>query len=146
MNNNNDRIQRSNYILLGLVILMLLYGVIYRFMSGDDSLYIFGIPVIPGSNKEETTQEEPAGGDASSESSRALLQAIDEMLDVGVAATQRIIVSIVALRVQTMRALPSIVHSVTVAVVALGVMGRGQVANAAHAVLIVNEGSLDAQR
>ncbi len=26
MNNNNDRIQRSNYILLGLVILMLLYG------------------------------------------------------------------------------------------------------------------------
>ena len=80
MNNNNDRIQRSNYILLGLVILMLLYGVIYRFMSGDDSLYIFGIPVIPGSNKEETTQEEPAGGDASSESSRALLQAIDEML------------------------------------------------------------------
>ena len=44
MNNNNDRIQRSNYILLGLVILMLLYGVIYRFMSGDDSLYIFGIP------------------------------------------------------------------------------------------------------
>ena len=47
MNNNNDRIQRSNYILLGLVILMLLYGVIYRFMSGDDSLYIFGIPVRP---------------------------------------------------------------------------------------------------
>ena len=80
MNNNNDRIQRSNYILLGLVILMLLYGVIYRFMSGDESLYIFGIPVSPGSNKEETTQEEPAGDDASSESSRALLQAIDEML------------------------------------------------------------------
>ena len=80
MNNNNDRIQRSNYILLGLVILMLLYGVIYRFMSGDDSLYIFGIPVIPGSNKEETTQEETTDSDASSESSRALLQAIDEML------------------------------------------------------------------
>ena len=78
--NNNDRVQRSNYILLGLVILMLLYGVIYRFMSGDDSLYIFGIPVIPGSNKEETTQEDPAGSDASSESSRALLQTIDEML------------------------------------------------------------------
>ena len=75
MNNNNDRIQRSNYILLGLVILMLLYGVIYRFMSGDDSLYIFGIPVIPGSNKEETT-----GSDAPADSSRALFQAIDEML------------------------------------------------------------------
>jgi hypothetical protein len=59
---------------------MLLYGVIYRFMSGDDSLYIFGIPVIPGSNKEETTQEDSAGSDASSESSRALLQTIDEML------------------------------------------------------------------
>ena len=35
MNNNNDRIQRSNYILLGLVILMLLYGVI-RFEQGRD--------------------------------------------------------------------------------------------------------------
>ena len=80
MNNNNDRIQRSNYILLGLVILMLLYGVIYRFMSGDDSLYIFGIPVIPGSNKEETTQEETTGSDAPADSSRALFQAIDEML------------------------------------------------------------------
>ena len=80
MNNNNDRIQRSNYILLGLVILMLLYGVIYRFMSGDDSLYIFGIPVIPGSNKEGTTQEETTGSDSPAESSRALLQAIDEML------------------------------------------------------------------
>ena len=80
MNNNNDRIQRSNYILLGLVILMLLYGVIYRFMSGDDSIYIFGIPVIPGSNKEETTQEETTGSNAPADSSRALFQAIDEML------------------------------------------------------------------
>ena len=80
MNNNNDRIQRSNYILLGLVILMLLYGVIYRFMSGDDSLYIFGIPVIPGSNKEETTQEETTRSDAPADSSRALFQAIDELL------------------------------------------------------------------
>ncbi len=80
MNNNNDRIQRSNYILLGLVILMLLYGVIYRFMSGDNSLYIFGIPVIPGSNQEETTQEESTDSNAPAESSRALFQAIDEML------------------------------------------------------------------
>ena len=80
MNNNNDRIQRSNYILLGLVILMLLYGVIYRFMSGDDSLYIFGIPVISGSNKEETTQEETTVSDAPADSSRALFQAIDELL------------------------------------------------------------------
>ena len=80
MNNNNDRIQRSNYILLGLVILMLLYGVIYRFMSGDDSLYIFGIPVIPGSNKEDTTPEETTVSDAPADSSRALFQARDELL------------------------------------------------------------------
>lgn len=80
MNNNNDRLRRSNYVLIGLVILMLLYGIIYRFMSGDDSLYLFGIPVIPGSSQEETTQEETTDSDASSESSRALLQAIDEML------------------------------------------------------------------
>ena len=80
MNNNNDRLRRSNYVLIGLVILMLLYGIIYRFMSGDDSLYLFGIPVIPGSSQEETTQEETTDSDASSESSRALLQSIDEML------------------------------------------------------------------
>ena len=80
MNNNNDRIRRSNYVLIGLVILMLLYGILYRFMSGDDSLYLFGIPVIPGSSQEETTQEETTDSDASSESSRALLQATDEML------------------------------------------------------------------
>ena len=80
MNNNNDRLRRSNFVLIGLVILLLLYGVIYRFMSGDDSLYIFGIPVIPGSNKEETTQEETTGSDAPADSSRALFQAIDELL------------------------------------------------------------------
>ena len=80
MNNNNDRLRRSNFVLIGLVILLLLYGVIYRFMSGDDSLYIFGIPVIPGSNKEGTTQEETTGSDSPADSSRALFQAIDEML------------------------------------------------------------------
>ena len=61
-------------------ILMLLYGILYRFMSGDDSLYLFGIPVIPGSNREETTQEETTGSDAPAETSRALFQAVDEML------------------------------------------------------------------
>ena len=80
MNNNNDRIRRSNYVLIGLVILMLLYGILYRFMSGDDSLYLFGIPVIPGSNREETTQEETTGSDAPAENSRALFRAVDEML------------------------------------------------------------------
>ena len=79
MNNNNDRIRRSNYVLIGLVILMLLYGIIYRFMSGDNSLYLFGIPVIPGSNREETTQEETTGSDAPAENSRALFRAVDEM-------------------------------------------------------------------
>lgn len=85
MNNNNDRLRRSNYVLIGLVILMLLYGIIYRYMSGDDSLYLFGIPVIPGSNQEETTQEETTqeettDNNAPAESSRALFRAVDEML------------------------------------------------------------------
>ena len=48
--------------------------------NNDRILYIFGIPVIPGSNKEETTQEETTGSDAPADSSRALFQAIDEML------------------------------------------------------------------
>ena len=90
MNNNNDRVRRSNYVLIGLVVLMLLYGIIYRYMSGDDSLYLFGIPVIPGSNQEETnqeettqeetTQEETTDNNAPAESSRALFRAVDEML------------------------------------------------------------------
>jgi hypothetical protein len=49
-------------------------------MSGDDSLYLFGIPVIPGSNQEETTQEETTDNNAPAESSRALFRAVDEML------------------------------------------------------------------
>ncbi|MBP3883298.1 MAG: hypothetical protein J6E40_14225 [Lachnospiraceae bacterium] len=80
MNNNNDRVRRSNYVLIGLVVLMLLYGIIYRYMSGDDSLYLFGIPVIPGSNQEETTQKETTDNNAPAESSRALFRAVDEML------------------------------------------------------------------
>ena len=85
MNNNNDRVRRSNYVLIGLVVLMLLYGIIYRYMSGDDSLYLFGIPVIPGSNQEETTQEETTQEETTdnngpAESSRALFRAVDEML------------------------------------------------------------------
>lgn len=80
MNNNNDRLRRSNFVLIGLVILLLLYGVIYRFMSGDDSLYLFGIPVIPGSSQEETTQEETTDSNAPAETSRALFEAVDELL------------------------------------------------------------------
>lgn len=74
--NRNDKLRRSNFILIGIVVLMLLYGIITRMMTGDTSLYIFGIPVIPP--KEESTGSE--GSQAPSEDARALFEAVDQLL------------------------------------------------------------------
>lgn len=74
--NNNDRLRRGNFVLIGLVILMLLYGIISRMITGDTSLYIFGIPVIAP----KETQEENTNSEAPSNDARALFEAIDEML------------------------------------------------------------------
>ncbi len=70
--NRNDKLRRSNFILIGIVVLMLL-------MTGDTSLYIFGIPVIPP----KTTEEENTGSEGSqapSEDARALFETIDQLL------------------------------------------------------------------
>lgn len=77
--NRNDKLRRSNFILIGIVVLMLLYGIITRMMTGDTSLYIFGIPVIPP----KTTEEEnngSQGSEAPSEDARALFETIDQLL------------------------------------------------------------------
>ena len=74
--NNNDRLRRSNFVLIGLVILMLLYGIISRMITGGTSLYIFGIPVIAP----KETQEENTNSEAPSNDARALFETIDEML------------------------------------------------------------------
>ena len=74
--NNNDRLRRSNFVLIGLVILMLLYGIISRMITGDTSLYIFGIPVIAP----KETQEENTNSEAPSNDARALFETIEEML------------------------------------------------------------------
>jgi hypothetical protein len=71
-----ERIRRSNRILIALVVLMLLYGIISRMITGDTSLYIFGIPVIAP----KETQEENTNSEAPSNDARALFEAIDEML------------------------------------------------------------------
>ena len=47
-------------------------------MTGDKSLYIFGIPVIGG---EETTQEENTDSAAPADDARALFESIDALLD-----------------------------------------------------------------
>ena len=73
----NDKLRRSNFILIGIVVLMLLYGIITRMMTGDKSLYIFGIPVIGG---EETTQEETTDSAAPADDARALFESIDALL------------------------------------------------------------------
>ena len=74
--NRNDKLRRSNFVLIGIVVLMLLYGVITRLITGDTSLYIFGIPVIPP----KTTEEESTGSEAPSEDARALFDTIEELL------------------------------------------------------------------
>lgn len=53
-----NRLRRSNIILVGLVLLMLLYGVLSRAQSGDRSLYIFGFKVdLPFASQQEVTEE-----------------------------------------------------------------------------------------
>ncbi len=54
-----DRVRRSNMILIGLVILCLLYGLIARMQSGDDSFYLFGYKIF---GSETAVSEEAADG------------------------------------------------------------------------------------
>ena len=60
--NDRDRIRRSNRILIGIVVLFILYGIIYRVQTGDSSLYIFGykldLPFFHQEVVEETTETE----------------------------------------------------------------------------------------
>lgn len=74
--NNNDKLRRSNFVLIGLVVLMLLYGIISRAITGDTSLYIFGIPVIAP----KETQEEDTNSAAPADDARALFETIEELL------------------------------------------------------------------
>jgi len=57
-----ERIRRSNMVLIGLVILCLLYGIITRMQSGDDSFYLFGFKIFgtEETQTEVTSQEIPA--------------------------------------------------------------------------------------
>lgn len=57
-----ERVRRSNIILIGLVILCLLYGLITRMQSGDDSFYLFGFKIFgtEETQTEEAAQETPA--------------------------------------------------------------------------------------
>ena len=74
--NNNDRLKRSNFVLIGLVVLMLLSGLITRIMTGDKSFYLFGIPII----ENEPAQEETTEGDKPATDARALFDSIDALL------------------------------------------------------------------
>ena len=55
--NDNDRIRRSNRILIAIVVLFLLYGVITRIQSGDTSLYIFGYKIDLPFTRQQTVEE-----------------------------------------------------------------------------------------
>jgi cytochrome b561 len=58
-NRDRDRLRRSNMVLIGLVVLMLLYGVIMRVQSGDKSLYLFGFKIdLPFATQQEAEQPE----------------------------------------------------------------------------------------
>ena len=47
-------------VLIGIVILLMLYGIVLRLQSGDNSFYLFGIELIPGTQKEAVQEEESA--------------------------------------------------------------------------------------
>lgn len=74
---NQDRIRRSNRILIAIVILFLLYGVVYRMQTGDNKLYLFGytieLPFGGQHNAEETTagEQSEAAQDAAAEDASA---------------------------------------------------------------------------
>ena len=71
----SDNLHRSNMILLGLVLLMLLYGIIYRVQTGDNKLYLFGF-----GQKQEVQEVQEDAGEAASDGDARLLRAIDELL------------------------------------------------------------------
>lgn len=57
----NNKLRRSNMILVGLVILFLLYGIMYRVQSGDNKLYIFGYAIdLPFGTQQEAAAAEDA--------------------------------------------------------------------------------------
>lgn len=56
-NRDRDRLRRSNMVLIGLVVLMLLYGVIMRVQSGDRSLYLFGFKIDLPFGTEQTVEQ-----------------------------------------------------------------------------------------
>ena len=74
---NQDRIRRSNRILIAIVILFLLYGIVYRMQTGDNKLYLFGytieLPFGGQQNSEETTagEQSEAAQDAAAEDASA---------------------------------------------------------------------------
>ena len=75
---NSDKLRRSNMILLGLIILMLLYGIIYRVQSGDNKLYILGFEIeLPFGQKQEV---QDSAEEAAPEGGARLIRAIDELL------------------------------------------------------------------
>ena len=77
----SDNLHRSNMILLGLVLLMLLYGIIYRVQTGDNKLYLFGFEIeLPFGQKQEVQEVQEDAGEAASDGDARLLQAIDELL------------------------------------------------------------------
>ena len=77
---DNDKLRRSNFVLFGLVILVLLYGVITRLQTGDTSLYIFGIPISLPFGQTEDSQDNTEEDASGQSGSRELLQSIDELL------------------------------------------------------------------
>ena len=51
---DRERLKRSNMVLIGLIVLMLLYG-----QSGDSSLYLFGFKIdLPFATQQEAEQPE----------------------------------------------------------------------------------------
>lgn len=66
--NDRDRLRRSNMILVGIVLLFLLYGIVYRMQTGDNKLYIFGYSIdLPFGTEQQVTEQETTQEEAPSE-------------------------------------------------------------------------------
>ena len=53
---DSNKLRRSNLILIGLVIILLIFGAITRIQSGDTNLYLFGYTIqLPFSSQEQAS-------------------------------------------------------------------------------------------
>ena len=70
------RVFKSNLALVLLVLMVLLYGIVYRIRTGDNSLYLFGYKIQNPFTAKQTTEEAETSASAE-EAASAVLSAVE---------------------------------------------------------------------